>query len=276
MISVLCPTRKRPREFERMITSAWNTACQPHLIEIVARVDDDDHTYGHGRTLKPPEGVTMIQSPRIRQITDLWNQCFAGCSGDIVMQANDDIIFRTRGWDMMVEGAFAACPDKILMVHGDHQGGYDGRMFGPHPFVHRRWVQTLGYFTPPYFSSDFGDTWINDLANALGRRLFLPFVVEHMHFTIGKSEEDQTTKDRLLHHHEDAVEQLYDSKLKERVADANRLGKVMKPPREIAETRFYGNRSAGDCPRCHGVSTVYDIDGFACNSCGYRSPRWHF
>ena len=264
MISLLLPSRKRPLEFKRMAESVIATLKRP--VEIVARFDDDDL---ESAELAHKDGALVIVGPRLREMTIYWNECFDACSGEIVGQLNDDVIFRTPGWDEQIQEAFDSCADKILMVHGDHLGGYDGRQFGPHPFVHRRWVEALGYFIPPYFSSDHGDTWVNDLANALGRRRFLPFVIEHMHFSVGKMQVDETTLDRLKRHEEDHPEAIYEAKLDERVADANKLGALMNPKRQVTKARFYAHRSAGMCPKCEEGSTVFVGNLVACNHCGH-------
>ena len=44
--------------------------------------------------------------------------------------------------------------------------------FLTHGFLHRNWVETVGYFVPPYFSSDFNDTWLNEVADMIGRKIY--------------------------------------------------------------------------------------------------------
>jgi hypothetical protein len=68
------------------------------------------------------------------------------------------------------------------MVGGDDMF-LRSKTLAPHPIVHRRWLDTLGYFIPPYFDGEWGDTWVSDLASRIGRMKFLPFVCEHLHFT---------------------------------------------------------------------------------------------
>ena len=102
MISLLLPSRKRPKEFSRMVASVKKTATSH--VEIVARFDDDDTENAH---IAGKEGTVVVVGPRIREITQCWNEAFESCHGDIVCQANDDIVFTTRGWDRIVEQAFA-------------------------------------------------------------------------------------------------------------------------------------------------------------------------
>lgn len=224
MISLLLPTRGRPSELARMVSSVRATA--KTNVQIVLYVDDDDGTdYAAFRN-----DATIKVGPRIRQMTRCWNEIVPLATGDIFCLANDDIIFRTQGWDLMVEAAFSGCADKILLVHGDDLGGQRER-FGPHPFISRRWVETVGYFLPPYFSSEYGDTWLAEVANAVGRRKFLPFVVEHMHFCWGKAEQDQVTRDRLARGDTDHVDDLWHKLEPERQKDIAKLRAVIKPPK---------------------------------------------
>ena len=64
------------------------------------------------------------------------------------MHCGDDLTFDTPGWDGVVREAFEQTPDKILFAYGNDLGPH-GETFGTHGFVHRRWVETLGYFVPP-------------------------------------------------------------------------------------------------------------------------------
>jgi hypothetical protein len=205
MISALIPTRRRREMFARTVDSIRST--QTSDVEIVAYVDNDDvATYADFRS-----DVKFVRGPRI-VLSNTWNKCAAAARGEILLQGNDDIIFRTPGWDRVVENEFSKCPDRILMVHGSDGSGVIGSStggFGTHPFIHRRWMETLGYFTAPFYSSDYGDTHLNELANAIGRRRFVPIVIEHMHFWLGKGPQDETTNDRLVRHNRDNVEQLY-------------------------------------------------------------------
>jgi hypothetical protein len=227
MISLLIPTRRRRGGLEQSIQSALRTASNPESLELIAYVDQDDaETYADFNPL-----VRFIIGPRI-VLSNTWNKCAEAATGNILGQMNDDVVFQTQGWDNMVETAFANCADKILMVHGSDGSGHgnaSGRgEFGPHPFTSHRWYETLGYFTPPWFSSDYGDSWINDLANAIGRRKHLPFVIEHLHHAFGKAEIDQTTKERLDRHSSDQVEQLYRGLAPLRQADVEKLKAVMQ------------------------------------------------
>lgn len=215
MISILCPTRGRPEWLARMVQSVRDTSSG---VEVCCYVDEDDGAY---QDYLKTEGVLFHQGPRLTH-SDYYNKLAELASGDLLMMAGDDAIYRTPGWDAMVEEAFAACPDKILMVHGDDLGP-NGKVFATHPIISRRWVDIVGRFTPPYFSGDWADTWLNDIANDLGRRLLLPFVNEHMHWVWGKAEKDKTYADTDKRKFMDRTDVLYRDRIFERFAERDLL-----------------------------------------------------
>jgi glycosyltransferase involved in cell wall biosynthesis len=275
MISLLLPSRKRPEILKRMIDSALLNS--RNVVEIVIRFDDDDWETAEEALNMGSDNTKILVRPRLRKMTIYWNECFEACSGDIVCQANDDIVFKTPGWDKIIEDAFAEVPDKIMLAHGSDVFGH-GSNFGPHPFVSRRWVEALGYFIPPYFSSDFGDAWVNELANMLGRRRFLPFNIEHHHFSQGMAEVDENTRERLQRHTEDDPETLYYSPamMAERRRDADKLAKLMdKNVNTMGWCPPNNNiRSVGMCPKCDSLSTITQgIGKFFCNCCGNAWER---
>ena len=216
-ISVLCPTRNRPAGARRLIDSARAMAAGD--VEFILRTDEDAPLGWE------EPGVTEIRGPR-GVLSALWNECAAVAAADIFMQAGDDIVFRSEGWDDQVAEAFAQVPDRIVFVHGTDL--FQPLTFGTHGFVHRRWTEATGYFTPPYFSSDYGDTWLNDVANMIGRRVCLPGVVtEHLHPVTGKASWDATYLERMSRGDRDGVHGLYVSLAGERDSDAAKLRAVM-------------------------------------------------
>ena len=228
MISILAPTRNRPKEFTRMVGSALATATTP--IEIWAYIDEDDQSWPCSNSFFPDnfpkqDNVNCFVGPRL-VMSEYWNVLTKYAKGDILMLCGDDVVFETPGWSAMVEQAYEDCPDKILCVHGDDLGP-NGKTFATLPFVSRKWVDTVGYFTPYGFSGDFIDTWIQDVADMLGRKRFLPFVVNHMHWIYGKAERDSTYAEKDARQKRDNLEQMYLDRLPERIRDAAKLKAVM-------------------------------------------------
>lgn len=226
-ISVLCPTRGRPQQVANMMRSIEETATI--LPEVLFYVDNDDA--GLPQEDRWP-GVKVLRGPRIL-MTEMWNRCAEVATGEILMLSGDDMLFKTKGWDDLVRRAFAAFPDRLVMVHGDD--GLHGNQFGTHCFLHRAWVDAVGYFSPPYFSSDYGDTWINDVFNALNRRIFVPIVTEHLHPLAGKGQWDKTHQERLERHKRDNVEKLYKDLEPQRLTDTQKVAARLFVPWKAKE-----------------------------------------
>lgn len=205
-----------------MVDSAIETSTQPDLIEFVVYRDHDDGTkYPESFERIPP--VKYIRGGRI-VLSEMWNACWKVASGEIFMHAGDDIVFKTKGWDEMVRSAFSQIPDRIMFLHGED--GAHHETFGTHGFIHKNWANAVGYFVPPFYSSDYNDTHLNDVANAITRRMYIPFVTEHMHFLFGKGEKDQTHLDRLDRHAKDRPQDLYNSP--EHMKERHRNVQVLK------------------------------------------------
>lgn len=114
-LSFLLPTRGRPYLVQRFFQSIMETTHNLSELEIILAVDEDDlpsqqithETLNIKKTVLPP-GTSM----------GLLNQsCFEASSGRYVMLINDDVILRTKNWDLKVGAAFARFKDDIALIH---------------------------------------------------------------------------------------------------------------------------------------------------------------
>ena len=219
MISILCPTRKRPEKLKRMIKSVRATALND--VEILCYVTEDDYSYDdQSFDAKFVEGPRLIMS-------DLWNALVPHANGDILMQCADDVVFRTPQWDRYVEETFSSIPDRILLVYGN-DGSPNGENFATLPFVHKRWVEVLKHFTGPGYSADFSDTHPFDIGKMIGRTKYLPLYFEHTHWMWHKAEMDETYKEIQELRVIDNNTARYAARLPERQADAEKLRAAMR------------------------------------------------
>lgn len=255
IISLLLPSRQRPHFMDRVWKSALETCEFENKLEIVFVLDDDDKASAievKKMATNDPRVKYLIQ-PRDTNLSRLWNKAYELSTGSILMHLGDDIVFRSNDWDTCVRNEFNKYPDRILFVYG-RDGivdkpvvGKDGQIqtytshFGTHGFIHRNWVQTVGYFVPPYFVSDYNDTWLNEVSEKLGRKVFVPEIfTEHMHYTAGKAPVDRNTADRLQRHQETKVDHLYAStEMKQkRQADVDKLAAFISRFKEINSIEF--------------------------------------
>lgn len=220
MISILLPSRGRPENVDRLVDSVMDTA--EGQVEIILYLDEDDDTQ-HRYPLKNPIVKGYLTKRTV--LSMYWNLAYEKATGSIFMQCGDDIVFRTKGWDTKVKEAFDKYPDKIVLVYGD-DGDPTEKTHGTHSFLHKNWVEAVGYFVPPYFTSDFSDTWINDLADGIGRKAKVDILTEHMHPAFGKGALDLTHAEKYVRHWTDKMPELYESKADERKADMEKLRAV--------------------------------------------------
>lgn len=189
-ISLLAPTRARPNNMQRLWDSIEETADNLDNIEIVFYLDDDDEA-GHEKFLemsKKNQNIIATGGARLEIGSNMWNEAYTKATGEIIMLASDDIVFRTPHWDTTVIGRFHRTPDRIRYVWGN-DGWKRFRRWGTHGFIHRNWVNAVGYFVPPL--TFYGmDDWFTVIAKKVGRAdLLEDMLIEHLHVMFQKTEE---------------------------------------------------------------------------------------
>ncbi len=191
-ISLLSPTKKRTDSLSRMWKSVLDTADNPSQIELVLYVDHDDNETLQFLESNLKDCKVIVSDPDKKEIySNLHNVCCENASANIVMSAADDIIFRSKSWDTEIIEIFNQIHDNIAYIYPDD--GYNGVKLGTHGFFHKDWFKALGYLSPPVFTVDYSDNYTMDVAKGVNRCFYLSAcLVEHMHWTIGKSAFDQT------------------------------------------------------------------------------------
>ena len=168
MISLLTPTRERPDRFKKMYQSAKQMA--DGEFEVVAVLNKEDPTADR---YPKADNISYVRVPKPadNKLSGLWNEAAKNASGDILMMCADDFVFTAMGWDRLLEGAFAAVPDGIVMVYGN-----DGspRRAPIAPAVTRKWFEICGEFTPKHLQGWFSDEWIWSIAAELHRVIYIP------------------------------------------------------------------------------------------------------
>lgn len=205
----------------RMVDSGRETSYG--RVEYVFYIDEDDVPSVNMAEIlyEERQDVRWKVGPRIL-LSSMWNECQQIATHEIYQHSCDETIYRTVGWDTSVINAFVNWPDRIGLVYG--RDGIHDQNLATHGFITRAWVNAVGYFVPPYFSSDYNDLWLHEVAQSVGRLRFLPDVfTEHMHPAVGKGQLDQTHQDRLARHGQDGVDGLWNQLLPKRSEDVGKL-----------------------------------------------------
>ena len=100
--------------------------------------------------------------------------------------------FRTANWDTIVAQNLQN-PTTIPGLLAPNDGSPNFPKIATHGFVTRKMTEILGYLLPPYFESEFCDTWITEIAlesNIL--HVQRQVLIEHLHPSWGKASFDDT------------------------------------------------------------------------------------
>lgn len=196
MISILCPTRKRPKNFVRFVDSLLATASKSDELELLVYIDDDDEeSIPALQQVAEKINTNAVQGNKLIG-SQMYNELGKMAQGDIIFFGADDVAFRTPEWDSLVKHCFELFEDKIMFVYGED--GFQKGRIGTHGFIHRYWMELLGYVLPPKLASAYTDEWVTELADRIGRKIYCSnLYIEHLHPAVGKATDDETYKKRI-------------------------------------------------------------------------------
>jgi hypothetical protein len=153
LVSVLIPSRGRPKLYERAVASLLDNASNPDDIEILARLDEDDY-----RQYENCTGTLLVdRSLGYLGQHEYNNQLAQIATGKWLMIGNDDEICQSAGWDEII----ASYGDQLceLSLASNH-----GRDYACFPVVPRRWFEICGHL-----SLDCRiDSWLAEVAHGAG------------------------------------------------------------------------------------------------------------
>ena len=194
LISIICPTHRRPELQERFATSVYENAYKPEICEIVFGIDNDDEmAIKAADNLKEKYGEDFIKvclvEPNQEKLASIVNQCYQMTRGQILGNAADDVVFRSKNWDIVVLKQFEKFEDRIMLLWGD-DGLWKGAL-ASHFFLHENWAKVTGYLQPELFYADWTDHWMQRLAKRLGRAVVI-HDRERLFLEHGGMEKDET------------------------------------------------------------------------------------
>lgn len=200
-ILTLVPSRGRPERAQAMADSYLATASGEAALIIL--VDPDDPALEGYRDVRPqpvvmpkPMGYTAalnwgathgLRAHALSRGIDWGEPDPREADFDVLGAFGDDVLFRTPGWDRIVEQALAtpgiAYGDDL--IHGKN-----------HPsavWMSSAIAKALGWLALPATTHQWADDAWKRLGQELGLLRFLPdVVVEHLHPAVGKAEWDPT------------------------------------------------------------------------------------
>lgn len=160
MIDLLTPSYNRPERLATMYKSAKDTAALPSDVTVWVAIELDDphfHDYKKGLHYDLRVGGTWGYA------APAWNALAEVSWGYIVHMCADDLIFKTKDWDLLVRDHFCEQPLKVLHYRDDLR---DEKM-ALNPFVTRDFIRRVGYVHPK-LKHFYADTYIEDIARRAG------------------------------------------------------------------------------------------------------------
>lgn len=166
--------------------------------------DKTDHTHEQLlEKLKDLPSVVFLERADVSDFPGLvwyWEYIIKKTKGDtdIFGMVGDDMIFKNKGWDSLILKFFNGIPDRIGLLHFN-EGGSHGPNLCINSFIHKKWVEVLGYYNDIRLKGDYSDNFLFDIANGINRRGYVKDnVIEHLHWAVGgKGEKDNTAERRI-------------------------------------------------------------------------------
>ena len=180
---MLLPSRSRAEKIEPCIEAWRQTHKQSDLLVLL---DDDDpelKKYKRHDDVMYDVGQRIRMCPTVnRAILDYPNYKYYGFIGD-------DHIFRTDAWDQKLISAIENKGDGWGIAYGNDL--LQGARLATHCVMSKNILDAVGYMAIPGLTHLYmDDFWMNLGAN-IDRLFYEPeVIIEHMHYSIGKSEED--------------------------------------------------------------------------------------
>ena len=183
-ISVLLPSRGRPKALRETVAGLLDLADHPDAIQVLVAADPDDP---ETRGVVPPAQATVWTAPErygYPRLHEYVNRLAALSDGDWLMLWNDDTRILTPGWDTVV----GEQQPGVLWPHSN-----DIPTCNTFPIWPRAWTDHLGHVS----LSPHCDSWIQFLGQTIGRHERVDIEILHDRADLTGGHDDQTRAESL-------------------------------------------------------------------------------
>lgn len=166
MISVLCPSRRRPAALAESVSSLMGKASHPALVQVLVAADPDDPATASAAAAA---GVVCWAAPERYGYEGLhryYNHLATLAHGEWLLIWNDDALMRTEGWDQVIEAEEPA----VLWPSANHH-----RELNLFPAWPAAWTRAMGHVS---LCSNV-DTWLMEAGQMAGRHRKIPVEIFH-------------------------------------------------------------------------------------------------
>jgi hypothetical protein len=195
---VMVPSRGRPQSIDRLLNAMEDTCrADTHLI---VGVDQDDPFLDEYLAMTDVEFEIRVG---LRQVVGWLNTLAMPRLNEYeaIGTIGDDNLPQTAGWDMEILNALADTP----FAFGNDLYPREPGILACHVFARSETIGLLGYFALPSLRHMADLAW-QAWGEACGITFLPDVILEHLHFTIGKSEPDQVYLDASAAGGQDLIE----------------------------------------------------------------------
>jgi hypothetical protein len=184
LISVLLPSRGRPKALTESVGSLLDLADRPGSIQILVAADPDDEPTLQAELPWQASIWTAPERYGYPRLHEYVNRLAEQADGDWLMLWNDDARMLTEGWDALIE----ASPGGVLWPHSN-----DIPTCNTFPIWPAAWAEHLGHVS----LSPHCDSWIQYLGQTLGRHERVAVEIMHDRADLTGGHDDQTRAESL-------------------------------------------------------------------------------
>ena len=195
-ISILLPTRGRPKPLEQCLRTLLDQAKDPSRIEVMLAFDNDDtENIAHCVDVIQPYlddlGVeySAIQFERLgyMRLNEYLNELAQHSQGSWLFFWNDDAVMKTQDWDQVIRDN--AQEFYLLRAETNHEHPY--AIF---PILPKKWVEITGHLSP----HQINDAWTSQVAWMLDIVKTIPVMIHHERYDLTGENLDETFKERIM------------------------------------------------------------------------------
>ena len=195
-ISILLPTRGRPKPLEQCLRTLLDRAKDPSRIEVMLAFDNDDtENIAYFVDVIQPYldnlGVeySAIQFERLgyMRLNEYLNELAQHSQGSWLFFWNDDAVMKTQDWDQVIRDN-----DQdfyLLRAETNHEHPY--AIF---PILPKKWVEITGHLSP----HQINDAWTSQVAWMLDIVKTIPVMIHHERYDLTGENLDETFKERIM------------------------------------------------------------------------------
>ncbi len=192
-ISILVPTRGRPIRLLDFLQSIIHTTTDLSSVEVVLAIDEDDHSYDEMKW--PDAHLKIVRTIAPQASMGILNtRCLDNSTGKLILLGNDDVVFRTKGWDQIIVEESKRYPDGIFLMFA--KDGIKNAAFPCFPILSKECCSLIEDPFPKIYQGDGIDSHLFDIFLRLNdcgydRFCYLSNVyMEHRHISNGKADKD--------------------------------------------------------------------------------------